>query len=129
MRFEGIRSKEAPKLLSDDRPIIGSAMAVKLVNARPNAAAGLILGLSNTQWGSVKLPLTLPGGCQLAVSVDALFGALTNANGEASVALPIPNDASLNGAKFFNQFLVIDPAGGQIGLVLTDAGAGTVGDH
>ena len=59
--------------------------------------------------------------------MDVLIPVLTNAVGSASVPLAIPNDTTLRGVLFYNQFLVVDPLANSLGLVLTHGMEATVG--
>lgn len=87
-------------------PLLGNtSFSLELRQALGNSAAAAIL---DVQRGNV----VLPGGCVLYVpQLIALFAAPTNAMGEGSVALPVPNQASLLGAHFFTQWACIDPQG------------------
>ena len=60
--------------------------------------------------GSIPLPFDLGGGCQLLVSPDAARSAVTNAVGDASLPLIIPNQPALIGVNMYFQWVVIDPA-------------------
>lgn len=104
-------------------PSPGNArFALRLANARPNAAAFLVIGLSNTTFNGSPLPMSLASagapGSTLYVSLDGLIPVTTDASGNASVALPIP--PSLTGT-FWCQWGVVDPAGGG-GLAVTKGG-------
>lgn len=87
-------------------PLLGnSSFSLELRQARQSSAAAAIL---DVQRGNV----VLPGGCVLYVpQLLVLFATPTNAMGEGSVALPIPNQAALLGAHFFTQWAVLDPQG------------------
>ncbi len=59
----------------------------------------------------------------LWASLAAGIGGTLNANGQGTVAIPIPNNAALHGAWFSGSGFVYDPAGPLgIGCVLTQAG-------
>lgn len=82
----------------------------RMTNIVPGIAI-FVLGLSNTQWGALPLPLPLdvvgfPGGCVLHASPDS-----TSATVHAGVAdwtLNIPCDPSLYGFTFFMQGANLD---------------------
>lgn len=69
---------------------------IHLAGGQPGANAALVLGFSNTNFGSVSLPLALKGfasNCQLLVSPDVVAIALVETGrraGYASVDLPLP---------------------------------------
>ena len=63
--------------------------------APPGVPVFGILGVSNTAWLTIPLPLPLAafgaaGGCSLGVSVDVVFLTGTSGSGAASVPLPVP---------------------------------------
>jgi len=51
----------------------------------------------------------------------------TDAAGSAKVTFPLPNATSLLGAKFFNQYLVVDPTANAFGIVTSNGGRGVIG--
>lgn len=118
---------KVPALSSSDTPILGKAMAIELANAPSSRPAVLAIGLSNAQWGAIKLPLAYANPCSLLVSLDVLIATSSNAAGLATVNLPIPNDSNLVRAKIYQQFLVADSVN-AIGLIGSNAGVGTIGD-
>ena len=97
---------------------------MRLEDAAPNSTAWLVVGSSNTQWGPNPLPLGMEligaPNAMLYVSPDFLFGAATdangnanrggatNANGNATLSLPIPANAPYT--DYWVQWLVKDPA-------------------
>lgn len=87
-----------------------SDFALRLTNAAPNSSAFLIIGASNTNWGPTPLPLNMSSigapNAELNVSVDVLIPVTTDANGNASVALPLP--AGLQFATYYAQWAVKD---------------------
>ena len=76
------------------------------------------------------MPLGLGGvgmpGCTLLTNLLLLFP-LTNSAGSASLSLAVPNDASLLGALFYNQALVLDAGVKAFGGVMTNGGEGMIG--
>jgi hypothetical protein len=58
---------------------------------------------------------------------DDVVQRVVGAAGQATVDVPIPNDAALVGVRFHHQALVPDPAGNPFGAVVSDAMAAVVG--
>lgn len=122
-----------PAMTATGRPVINQAFNVDLAQARANAAALLVLGVSDKMWGAFTLPLDLtPFGapnCNLLASFD-LFGAVAvSASGTATTRFPIPNDATLSGSIFFNQYLVLDAPANALKVVVSNGGKATLGDQ
>ena len=90
-----------------------AAFALHLADALPNAACLGVLGLSNTVWGGVPLPLGLGPfgipGCHLLVSPDAVLALATNAAGRSVLRLPVPPVPALAGTSIYVQWYVVDP--------------------
>lgn len=113
-------------------PVISTAFDVALRNLPPAAfhTPFGVLGLSRTAWGTTPLPasLSLVGltGCSLHVSPD-VFVALVNRGGSATWRLVVPNDARLIGLILYLQAGVADPGANPAGVVVTNAGAATLG--
>ena len=112
-------------------PQPGRNFGVYFYNLRPNANAWLLLGGSRTQWGAYGLPLALDfagmPGCALHVSLQALAPANANALGAGNWSVPVPDDRSLLGAKFYVQLLAADAGVNAAGLVVgngLEAGVG-----
>ena len=84
--------------------------ALRLTDAAPNAPAWLILGISNTSWAGGALPQVMGAigapNARLFVSPDFLFSVTTDAEGNASLPLPIP--ASFPFFTFYAQWIVSD---------------------
>jgi hypothetical protein len=119
-------------------PETGGTFAARLSRALPNGAALLMLGLSRDSRGGVPLPIDLTSqgapGCALLVSDDglpsggpAVIPAPTDGQGEASVPLSIPANASLVGATFYCQFVVADAAANPLGSSYSRGGAARIG--
>ena len=66
------------------------------------------------------------GGCALLVSPDLLSGVASNQRGGYSVAFAIPSVTALFGARYYQQFLVLDRAN-RLGLVASNAARSTIG--
>jgi hypothetical protein len=123
--------RATPQIGNVGLPDIGKVFQVTLAQARANTAAALILGVSNTSWGAIKLPLDLTAagaaGCSLLVSPDVMFGFPVNASGNASAPLAIPNDTSLRGVIFHNQWAVADAGANTLGWAFSDGGTAKIG--
>jgi hypothetical protein len=42
-------------------------------------------------------------------------------------SFPVPNDANLAGAVFYNQFILLDQAANRLGLIVSNGGKATIG--
>jgi hypothetical protein len=62
----------------------------------------------------------------IVASVDVLIATATSAQGLASINFSIPNDANLQGVRFYNQFLVVD-LGAAGGIAFSNGGAAKIG--
>ena len=74
---------------------------------RPAVSTFLVLGANDQQTGGVPLPVTIPGGCQLLVSLDVVIGHTTGSTGAVLQSLPLPNLPGLVGTTLFGQWLVV----------------------
>jgi hypothetical protein len=118
-------------LSSPDRPLLGTIHRITLDNAKPSSAALLFLGVSDQSWGSLQLPFDLAPyatGCKILASLDLAFTVATDVRGGATLSLPIPNNGTLLGLTFFNQFFAVDPKANALWMVASNAGKGIVGD-
>lgn len=117
-----------PALSNTGVPTLGKTFTVDLANARANARAIFVVGLSNTLWQSSKLPLDLTmfgaPGCNLYASLDLQLPVQADGNGKYSLSLPVPSDTSLKGFKFYNQYGVFDTGANPMGVAFSNAGAG-----
>lgn len=131
MCFRSRSGGAVPALSNTGVPTIGRSFRIDLSGALAQTAAGLILGASNTRWGSFRLPLSLApfgaSGCQLLASFDLVGGAATSASGTASVAIGIPNVASLVGVVFHNQWFVVDANANTLGAAWSNGGTARIG--
>ncbi len=112
-------------------PSISTPFTVKMSSGKASSAALLITGVSNTTWGVIPLPLdlTVAGApnCNLLVSFDFTLGVATDANGNSSAQIGLPNQTSLIGVQFFQQWAVLDAAANALGLAFSDGGAAKIG--
>jgi hypothetical protein len=110
-----ILKDEAPILSSVGVPKLGNAtFAIKITNAGgPANLVRMVLGISDKKTlGGLTLPFDLGvlgfKGCKLYASDEFYLGpAVTNAAGEATFPLPVPNTGSLSGLNFYVQSFVV----------------------
>lgn len=116
---------------STTAPHLGTVMSIQVDNM-PYGVAFLLLGFSktNSAFGPLPLDLGLVGapGCFLRVSNDARFLLIAPGGTASALNLPIPNNTSLLGMRFFTQPLVLDATVNALGLVTGDAAAGVLGN-
>ena len=135
MRFNYQGSgNDIPVLTHTGRPVLGQSFTADLRSARAKAAAGLAYGFSTKAWGSIPLPFDLAplgaSGCQLLLSFDGIGAAVvTDAAGDASVKVAIPNAASLNGVQWHYQYFVLDPGANGLGLAFTNGATVKIGEQ
>ena len=93
-------------------PFLGDTTTYSLTLARANTAAVLYMGASNTTFGAFPLPLSLAfigiPGCSLLVAPDWSFSLTTNAAGNASIGITVPNNTALIGGQYYTQYAFID---------------------
>lgn len=118
-------SRPAARLVPRDTPRIGRTLKVTLFDL-PNDIA--VLGMSFQRLPApVDLGFLGMPGCSLAISPDAVLG-IVGQSGKAKWQLPIPDQPSLVGVRFYNQAIVLDVgAGNPFGAVMSDAMEGVVG--
>ena len=117
-----------PALGFDGTPQLGTSYQPKVSGALDATFALLASGLNNTAYQGIPLPFELPNapGCDLLVSADALDLAVTDANGEASSPIAVPNAGNLVGLTVYHQWLIWDPSVNNLNIVTSNAGAATV---
>ena len=124
-------SAGTPYLFGPETPYVGHTIPVIVANLMPNALSLVAIGLSNTSWSGLPLPLGLAplgaAGCDVLASPDVLLPA-TNFNGTAymTIALP-PTVVPSTTPAFFVQALATDAAANALGLVLSNAAAVSIG--
>lgn len=103
-------------------PMIGGRFDVVLSGLPANKSTFLIVGLSNTQWLSMGLPMSLATfgapDCSLLVSGD-YFDRLVNTTGTSTLGFPIRTDRSLLGLHVYFQGYVRD-SGANGGLAVSN---------
>lgn len=90
--------------------------------------AVLTLGSSITTWGSLALPVELPGtatapsgACSVYADVALTVPQFTSSTGSLSATVAIPAHPSLRGRDVYSQVIVPEAAANSFGLVLTNA--------
>ena len=120
-----------PQLTATGVPSLNSTMTVNLTDARPNATALFAFGVSDTNWGALNLPFDLSllnaPGCSIYASAEFLFFQTTTPMGTQEFKLTIPNDPTLSGFNFYNQYVVDDPSANGFGAAFTNGGKATIG--
>jgi hypothetical protein len=78
----------------------------------------LAIGLSNSTWSGLPLPLPIPGAspCALLVSPDVAH-ILPVLGGNSITAMPVPNVAALAGLQVFAQVIAAAPSANAAGLL------------
>ncbi|MBK9388050.1 MAG: hypothetical protein IPN34_24800 [Planctomycetes bacterium] len=115
----------APARLGRSAGFLGSSLRVG------TPGAWLMLGLSNSSWGGIPLPLPLDPlgltGCELGTSIELSLSAPVDGAGGSRWDLALPADALLLGAAFYGQILGMDPGTNAAGLVTSRSLALTIG--
>lgn len=90
----------------------GRITTVAMRNALGGAPTLLAIGGSRTKASFGRLPLSLGGSCAIATSLDLVLplvaGGSGAGNGNAALALRVPNNASLRGSAAFLQWIQVD---------------------
>jgi hypothetical protein len=118
----------APNVVLSAPPTIGAGVEYQLrgdsiAQPRPTPAV-VLLGFSDTVGpGGLPLPLDLDliggTGCRLLVSMDVQLGLVTDAGGNATVPMAVPDDVNLEGLSLFLQTLLLDGRSNPLGLSAT----------
>lgn len=94
-------------------PSLGASIVIGLQGGFASSPSVLAFGLSDQAWSGfgLALPLSIPGGCSVLVSVDNTLNTTSDATGAAQFGFTIPNDPTLSGTVVFGQWGQITPAG------------------
>lgn len=119
-------NSSVPAIGANDFACIGLPFTITLSAARASTTAALILGTSNTTYGSLTLPYSLAGigmpACSLLCSDLGLgLTAPTNASGAGSLTIPIPLNLGIAGLKLYSQWFPIDAGANLLGIVASNA--------
>ncbi len=123
-----------PAIAGAGSPRVGAAYAVALTRAASAQPAWLCLGASRTRWAGVGLPLPLTalGGapnCLVWASLEILLPTVTDAFGDASLPIVVPNEPVLVAGSFFHCWLAMDPASpaNPLGVTTSDGLEAVIG--
>lgn len=119
-------TRPATRLVPGDTPAIGRTLELTLFDL-PLDIAMIAMGWSRFQSPIALTALGMPG-CDWHVALDGV-ALLAGQNQQAQFSLPIPDQPSLVGIRFYHQALVLDPAANAFGAVVSEAAEGVVGDH
>jgi hypothetical protein len=113
-----------PSMHPSGNPRVGQNLTVSLSFAKINSVGLLFFGLAN-----LNLDMTAAGapGCVFRSAFNVISVAPTTATGSGSVVYSIPNDPSLVGGTFHNQYLVVDGTANTLGFVVSNSAQGTIG--
>jgi hypothetical protein len=124
-------SRTLPELGWGGIPAVGGTFSVLLERGVPSDFALLVIGDSNTSWNTTPLPYDLTphgaAGCLLHASPVATLFSPTDALGGATFSTSVPPNLALYGLQFYGQWLVHDAAANAVGIKVSNAGAGVVG--
>ena len=120
-----------PLIGNSGLPVIAKSMNVTLGNGPATTVALLTLGFNKSQWAGLPLPFDLTNlgatGCSLQNSISMVLATNTNTQGSALLPLAIPNDPTLIGGNFYNQWVVMAPGANNLGVLFTGGGNGMIG--
>lgn len=115
----------APAIGASGRPWLGDTVQIQLQNGPGNTLTVIWAGLSNAQYNGLPLPFDLTSaampGCLLLASIDANVFGFSNAQGEAAVALAVPNQPALLGLELHHQGAFSDPSANAVGISISHA--------
>ena len=121
-----------PAIAADTVPTLGLPIQIRLSGGLASTPAFCAVGTSDKTWGSLQLPYDLGAiggpGCSAYVDMPVLLATATNAAGDASLPLQIPNNPGLFGQLVFNQWVVLDPAANNLHATVSNAGKATIGN-
>lgn len=124
-------SRTTPELGWDGQPLLGNSMSINLDSGSASSFALLTIGLSDTVYNALSLPYDLSTlgapGCFLRTSVGATLFASTDASGDATATLPIPNTGALIGINFYDQWFVYTAGANTLGFLTSNGGVGQIG--
>ena len=112
-------------LATGNLPVLGDQLCSNLSGAVPQSLAVALLGFRLNP----PVPLDALGavGCTLYLNIVTTVGAVANGTGAAQLCVPLPPDASLDGAQLSSQWALLDPPANSLGLVMSNAVAHVIG--
>ena len=114
-----------PAMGNNGLPVPGLSYDLTVSDALGNAFALLVSGQSEQ-----AVPVPLPGapGCNLLIASEVIDLAVTNAAGNASSTIGVPNNSGLIGLELYHQWAILDAPANALGIVVSDAGRATIGN-
>ncbi|MCB9892341.1 MAG: hypothetical protein H6832_11420 [Planctomycetes bacterium] len=104
-------------------PEINKSFSFDLSQGSTGSIAVGVLGLTKV---GVDLNAVAPA-CWLFTSLDLLFPKVVDGSGNASVSLSVPNQTSLIGGMFYNQYFMIKSGSNALGILFSNGGEGKIG--
>lgn len=122
--FDILCGGSAPlKLTNMGLPEINKTFSFDLSQGSTGSIAVGVLGLQKL---GVDLKAVAPA-CWLWASLDLLFPQVVNGSGAGTVSIPVPNQTSLIGAQFYNQYFMLAASSNALGIVFSNGGEGKIG--
>ncbi len=127
-----ILSSLTQKKTGQSLPSVGETLHLQVTGLAALTPGVLLLGLGDTTWNSLQLPLDLgvigAPGCMLNVAPLISFSASSDAAGVALSDIAIPADPAHLGLTFFNQYVSMEaPPGRAMQITTTNAARGIIG--
>ena len=108
---------------TNHEPVLGGKVAFSLRRGTFTPVL-LSIGVSNTRWGGLRLPLDLKvlgaPSCSLYQSLDFMVTTTLNLQGNADLIFTIPKDPKLLGLKVYSQYLIPALQGNKLGWYLSN---------
>jgi hypothetical protein len=124
--MHGLTGTGVPALDADRLPQLGGELRLVLRRAPIGATATL---LHATAMFAMPIELGALGapGCRLYSAAEVALPMAVGTAGQGAVRYLLPNDPTLTGRTFHNQFLILDPAANQLGITVSNGGTGRIG--
>jgi hypothetical protein len=108
---------------TNNEPVLGGRVAFSIRGGTMTPVL-LSIGVSNTRWGGLRLPLNLKvlgaPSCFLYQSLDFMVPTKLNLQGNADLVFTIPKDPRLLSLKVYSQYLIPAQKGNQLGWYLSN---------
>jgi len=128
-------SGSTPTISSNGHPVLGQPLEVYLDGGLAGTSNLLFMGFSNTIWNrppTINLPYDLVGigapGNTLFVAGDFQFPSNSDAAGQATYLLFVPNNPSFIGMDVYFQWYCTDPTANARGATMSNAAHAIVTD-